>query len=242
MSAKRIALPGANKGINVEFRLIYHGSLPAQPSDDRKPRTAEKHAIRRYLHPQLRELWRTVPVLSEWMNFENLGGIRRPNPGSSHADKLADSHVVGPFRFLPLITNRNGMTCALDILFLRRDGPGNLVTHGGDIDNRIKVLFDSLRKPTENNELCGTTPNSDENPFYCLLEDDKLITDISLTTDRLLSPMEAEEKIHDVMARHKSGGQSNRHKQSAVGVLGGINVQDRVSCYFKTRRDSHAWL
>ena len=40
---------------------------------------------------------------------------------------------------------------------------------------------------------------TDENPFYCLLDDDCLITNVSVTTDRLLTPKEGTEKINDVM-------------------------------------------
>ena len=38
----------------------------------------------------------------------------------------------------------------------------------------------------------------DENPFFCLVEDDSLITDVSVTTDRLLVAQDSGEKIHDV--------------------------------------------
>ena len=31
-------------------------------------------------------------------------------------------------------------------------------------------------------------PASGEDPFFCLLEDDRLITDFKVTTDRLLTP------------------------------------------------------
>jgi hypothetical protein len=36
-----------------------------------------------------------------------------------------------------------------------------------------------------------------EDPFFCLLEDDSLVTDISVTTDKLL-PMDHAEYIHEV--------------------------------------------
>ena len=45
------------EGLEVEFRLIYKGSLPAQGAGTGGSRIEEKHAIRRRLHPQLRELW-----------------------------------------------------------------------------------------------------------------------------------------------------------------------------------------
>lgn len=88
--------------------------------------------------------------------------------------------------------------CSLDILFLRRDQPGALVTHGGDIDNRMKVLLDALRMPDGCHEVCGNTPTADEEPFFCLLTDDRLITEIRIVTDRLLTPLETHEYIHDV--------------------------------------------
>jgi hypothetical protein len=43
-----------------------------------------------------------------------------------------------------------------------------------------------MRVPTDK-ELQGIVPGSDEDPFYCLLEDDRLITEVSVTTDTLLT-------------------------------------------------------
>jgi len=74
-----------------------------------------------------------------------------------------------------------------------------LVSSGGDIDNRIKVLFDGLRVPKYDSELKNLAPEEGENPLFCLLEDDdSLITSIKITTDRLLTPIADEEAIHDV--------------------------------------------
>lgn len=112
-------------------------------------------------------------------------------------DVIANDFVVSGYRFLPLVNNRFGLACSLDILFLRRDDPGALI-HGGDIDNRIKVLFDALRMPKLEDIQHIGTPQIGENPFFCLLEDDNLITDIKITTDRLLTPMEQDEQINDV--------------------------------------------
>ena len=76
----------------------------------------------------------------------------------------------------------------LEITFLRPEEPGCLITKGGDIDNRLKTLFDALRIPNEANELPSrVTPQDDEMPiFYCLLESDSLVTSVSVATDRLL--------------------------------------------------------
>ena len=92
------------------------------------------------------------------------------------------------FRWLPLVTEAWGLACSLDILFLRRDNPGNLIERGGDIDNRIKVLLDAWRRPRDANEVRGQQPAEGESPFFCLLEDDRLINEVKVNTDRLLLP------------------------------------------------------
>jgi len=64
-----------------------------------------------------------------------------------------------------------------------------LIHSGGDIDNRLKVLFDGLRVPENSSEVAGAVKSPDEDPyFFCLLEDDALITDVAVTTDTLLTP------------------------------------------------------
>jgi hypothetical protein len=70
------------------------------------------------------------------------------------------------------------------ILFLRPGDPGSLIGQGGDLDNRLKVLFDGLRMPTQG-EMVGDEDIQEE-PLYCLLEDDGLISALSVRTDRLL--------------------------------------------------------
>jgi hypothetical protein len=90
------------------------------------------------------------------------------------------------------------VVCSIDILFLRRDEPGNLLKSGGDIDNRLKVLFDGLRLPQTKDEVGDNRPGVDEDPFYCLLEDDKLVTELKVTTDRLLVPLGNGQAENDV--------------------------------------------
>jgi hypothetical protein len=172
------------EGIDLEFRLLYQGKLSsAGPGDTRR---AEKHAMRREFHRQLKELWAQEPILrSRPRRIVTPGG---PNP--PYLEWLADNYARHGFRFAPLIEPKNGMACALDILFLRRDQPGNLVKRGGDIDNRIKVLFDALRMPLDKQEVDGLVPGEGEDPFFCLLSDDSLIIDIRVTTDMLLLPAE----------------------------------------------------
>ena len=170
----------SSESLLMEFRLIYQG--PLQSESHKRPLPKQKHAIRKALHPQLKELWRQHRRLQE-----NLDDLR------NNWDRCG-------FHFLPLITKDQVQSCSLDITFLRRDHPGNLIKSGGDIDNRLKVLFDGLRMVDNVLELGGETPAEGEDPFYCLLEDDELITQVRVTTDRLLMPVDStrDELIHEV--------------------------------------------
>lgn len=71
---------------------------------------------------------------------------------------------------------------------LRPEPPGNVLTQSGDIDNRLKTLFDALAVPQLQAIPSGSSPTDDERPFYCLLEDDNLVTAISVQVDELLEP------------------------------------------------------
>ena len=211
----------AEEGERLEFRLFYHGPLPPERCEDRNAvggggfgRARQKHELRKHFHRQMRELWAQDPGLraqSElWFRFnQNQGMVYPPDakmivpaasnePGAMrYIEHLADEHKRCGGRFIPLVRD-TGLTCSLDILFLRRDDPGNLIETGGDIDNRIKVLFDGLRMPRVVSELGGLSIEADEDPFYCLLQDDRLITSVSVTTDRLITPIAPGESIHDV--------------------------------------------
>lgn len=177
------------EGEVVEFRLVFRGKLPSEGRGDKY----EKHQARKQFHRQLAALWKDHPYLSTGL-IRN----RIQNDPRSVVEQLADNYARCGYRFVPLVNDRWNLACALDIIFLRRDGPGGLVKWGGDIDNRIKVLFDSLRMPQECQEL-PEGPQDGEDPFFCLLEDDKLITEVNITTDKLLTPLGENENVNDVM-------------------------------------------
>jgi hypothetical protein len=174
----------------VEFRLIYKGSLPAEGQDghdpsNRRARAPEKQRIRKQLHLQLRELWNQHPELRIWKEavYEAIPGgiatqIRSVVPGfhtKTWLEHIADSYVAcDGNRFVPLIREASGFTCSLDILFLRRDNPGSLIQSGGDIDNRIKVLLDGLKMPRVSAELGGLPIETDEDPWGCPLSRNSL--------------------------------------------------------------------
>lgn len=194
----RYSRPCGQEGETVEFRLIYRGQLPAAGRGGKGGRVAEKHAIRKEFHKQLKVLWFQNNFLRSYARSRLSVETDGKQIESTRLDDIANEHKLGEFRFVPLVTESEGLACSLDILFLRRDNPGNLIESGGDLDNRIKVLFDALRKP-EGQEVNGVSPSEDENPFYVLLEDDVLVNQVNITTDRLLVPMGNDEAIHDVM-------------------------------------------
>jgi hypothetical protein len=179
-------------GDMLEFRLIYQGPLHSDG------RTKEKHLIRKQFHGQLTELWRVHPFLSWADKPHSVYGDR------SYLQQLADQYARLGYRFVPLIQDDGKgriVTCELDILFLRRDNPGYLLLRGGgDIDNRIKTLFDGLKMPDCLNDLGGfDNPAADEDPFFVLVQDDKLITALNVTTDRLVLPPDRPQYPHDVV-------------------------------------------
>jgi len=190
--------------------LSYSGRLPAQRSGGGGGRAADKHTIRKCFHKQLRELWKQHPDLryqSERLFLvagEREEGhlVAYPAPGNPNAktwvEHIADNHQRCNGRFVPLVSKEGGFTCSLNILFLRRDNPDNHVESGGNIDNRIKVLLDGLKMPQVVQDLGGIPLDVSENPFFCLLEDDSLITSLSVETDRLLTPMDVQDRVHDV--------------------------------------------
>src|SRR5688572_7512198 len=65
--------------------------------------------------------------------------------------------------------------------------PGRVVDCG-DIDGRLKTLFDGLRMPHDVREMYGRKPQVPDERCYCLLEDDILISKLSVSSARLLSP------------------------------------------------------
>ena len=156
------------------FRLLYSGPLKAGGKDKR-----HIQSIRQYLRPQLEALWQHPP-------------LSMPSPEKvtsaiiGHQDLLPVVTMAGK-TFQPIVHSNLSLLAELDVLFLRPRAPGEVITAGGDLDNRIKTLFDAL-KPPDQNQAVGVLGASDPDPFCVLLEDDRLVSRFSVTTDRLLAP------------------------------------------------------
>jgi hypothetical protein len=161
-----------------------------------------KQKIRRHFHRQLRHLWSVNKFLREHKIFPThvaSGRSIRSDAellrGNDPLEKLSLLEAVASqyhefgYRFVPLVREEISLLCSLEILFLRRDIPGSIIS-AGDIDNRIKTIIDALRRPRSQSELIGAdaTPTSDDDPFFCLLEDDAQVSRLIVETDTLLDP------------------------------------------------------
>ena len=103
----------------------------------------------------------------------------------------------GGHHFVPLVEKSLSLRVSIDILFLRRD-QHPLIKEGGDIDNRLKTLFDAFRVP-DNTAGMGGSPHPDEDPFFVLLQDDSLVSEVRVITDNLLMlPRQAAPNSKDV--------------------------------------------
>ena len=120
-----------------------------------------------------------------------------PDSPAYDIETLSQRYSLYGFNFVPLVTLDLNLLCGLDILFLRTGKPGE-VLRSGDIDNRLKTLFDALRIPEANENYSARSASADEKPFFCLLEDDKLITKVSVETDQLLQNVSAKSDVNDV--------------------------------------------
>jgi len=157
----------------VEFTLCYRGPLLATTRSN--TRKDHKHDdLRKHFHLQLRALWQQQPLSShkEFIDPGSDGNI---------------IHAVEPFQFVATVSSKLQMVADLSLTMLRPEPPGRIVTQSGDIDNRLKTLLDALKVPVRD-ELPSKAapPESGEPLFFCLLEDDNLITSLDIRTDRLL--------------------------------------------------------
>jgi len=183
-------VPIASEGL-VEFHLLYSGPLHSTGYEN--PRK-EKHSIRKVFHSQLRHLWETHPNLRERAQGEGEIGITMETAAAMPKAELFQRGVRGlganwsrgGFNFVPLVTRKHCLRCGLDILFLRAE-ERNYVLQGGDIDGRLKILFDALRMADAGEFPEGAAPEADEEPFFVLLQNDDLISEVHVVTDRLLN-------------------------------------------------------
>jgi hypothetical protein len=198
--------------------LIYDGDLP---SAGNKSKPMEASHIRNVFHDQLADLWDSHVILRQLARTARVweGTIFRGRHHEQMPTKLSDftdpvrppnqhSYPNPPYEvdlcepiavpnvggFVPLVRHSLYLACAVDLLFLRHEEPFSLMRQGGDLDGRLKTLFDGLKMPNPKDEYKGLTPTAD--PLYVVLEDDALISDFSIKSGRLLG--RGAKKKHEV--------------------------------------------
>jgi hypothetical protein len=191
----------------MRFRLTYEGELRSTQRDaeggQRDPLAVHKHTIRKEFHRQLKQLWDASKFLSEAGVDKTAVRLRpgqvsavlgvgytgvSPRPLTPLREYIASNFPCYGYRFVPLVCEEFSLLCSLDILFLRRDFLKGVIS-AGDLDNRVKTLIDTLRMPKNASELRGNEiPADEEDPFFCLLEDDNLVTSLSVESGVLLDP------------------------------------------------------
>ncbi len=186
----------------MEFYLTYQGSLPSNGSP------VEKHIIRKVFHDQLKILWEMPPLVESKQEF--LSEI----DDSAHIDILKKR---GGIKFAPLICNKLHLYAILEITLLWPDKPGSII-NTGDIDNRLKTLFDALSLPDENQikQVLKNEPYEDikNSIFYCLLEDDKLIQSVNIKTHTWLSS----NTTPDILSVIRVNIKANRQIFANIGI------------------------
>lgn len=178
----------------MEFTLHYRGTLKANGG------TRHKHDLRQHFHKQLAALWKQRPLV----NFRPRLLSRVPDIGADRPASAAGTLPIAPdpskstlcilkqvggFEFAPLVSTAVHLVVELDIVMMWPHKRGHIVTSGGDLDNRVKTLLDALRAPTSVAEIPkGAEPPDGDEAFFCLLEDDSLITRLNVSSRRLLEP------------------------------------------------------
>jgi hypothetical protein len=138
------------------------GELKINP----KKRSQHLHDIRMAIHPQLKRLSEISPYDTiKNKLFDKQRGIRE----------------VGGARFFPIVTPELNLLAELDVQILH---PELLETPHADIDNRMKTLLDALKRPQSTHEIALGTPKNEV--IYTLLDDDHLVTKMTINTSHLL--------------------------------------------------------
>jgi hypothetical protein len=159
----------------VQFRLLYEGEIRSRGNIN----VGDLHKIRMALHPQIKALCNYKPL------SDHAKHLRETCP----AGDIAILERANGVLFAPLITQNNNMAREIDVTLLRQQAPAQLLGDGGDLDNRMKTLFDALRKPsTQEAQQAKIAALPDDEPIHCLLQDDALVLKVSVETDRLLRP------------------------------------------------------
>ena len=152
----------------MKFKLLYYGDILTNP----KKRAQHIADIRMQFHPQLKRL----------MDFKPWSNLSKYMIPEAKKNPIITRHIGG-IDWNPVITPSLKMIAELDILLMHPEIVG--VPHS-DIDNRVKTILDGLRCPQNEHEIGQNTPR-DIGPIYTLLDDDHLVTKLTVNTSHLLA-------------------------------------------------------
>jgi hypothetical protein len=166
---------------DMKFSLTYDGELLS--ASDKHNRLPNKNRIRFEIADQLWPLYCQADFSRFQLDHESI-----PNAGVGFQG----------IAFAPILTRKMNAACRLNIRFMRSEHPGS-ISHGGDLDNRLKTLLDALRLPQAETEvLPALAPRRFLEPqegekvadvCLCLLEDDALVTELAIETVMLMKPL-----------------------------------------------------
>jgi hypothetical protein len=130
----------------MELKLIDAGKLLAHRDDKRleQRRIHVHNDLRREFHKQLKRLWNEHPIL---VDLKGKPAAWHTRPGAPKVYQIFDREG---FKWLPIVTEDNGLICKLDILLLRH-GP----TRSRSLGHRQSAK-DNFRRATNGSWSCRT--------------------------------------------------------------------------------------
>ena len=122
-------------------------------------------------------------------------------------------------KFVPIVHRSLALVAELDISFLfpSPDIPSVATMVTGDIDNKLKTLFDALRIPKQAQELpVGWTQTTETNPLFCLLEDDSFISKVAISNGFCLRTLDQKHLLVIIHVKVK-GKMGTLHNLCLIG-------------------------
>ena len=162
--------------------LVYQGPLKSNGKAEHKA------ALRKQFSLQLR------PIYERDVLKDNV---------REHVEQNCVKDVAGA-KFTSLANKVFGLHARIDVTMLSVDNAGIFSAAQGDIDNRLKTLFDALSIPPESQ--VSSVKMASPDLTVCLVEDDRLIRDVRVRVGELLLPVEDKSTvlvvIHATLVRH----------------------------------------
>ena len=190
----------------MKFTLQYNGVLVS--NQQRRQRVENKRTIRLAIDPLLRTLWAQNRQL-RWIGAHE-GKLTRLRSASwnGHALKIdplkggMDGPLIrspfpylrlGGLTYIMLVNQLDRWRCDLSIQLLVPERVGTQ----GDLDNRLKTLYDGLQPP-QNLDQVGIGGDAPEDGLiFCLVEDDSMIRNRNVEVESLLGPIPANIQMKD---------------------------------------------